>query len=145
MNHPNQYLNLKIRGLTRKYDCIMSRGGKCEICGYDKNIAALEFHHKDPNQKELKLDARTWASGKLEDIQSELEKCSLLCANCHRELHYPDLETNYIPDYIKDLTEQKTLQYKEYKAKCLYCGKPFPKVTGKKYCSKECRNLDKNS
>ena len=49
----NCYENQKIRGLKRKYEAIMSRGGRCELCGYNKNLAALEFHHKNPSEKEF--------------------------------------------------------------------------------------------
>ncbi|XKT74921.1 MAG: hypothetical protein ACJKSS_02030 [Patescibacteria group bacterium UBA2103] len=61
-------------------------GGKCKICGYKKCKQALAFHHKDPKQKDFGLSARgltrSW-----EKIQKELDKCILVCANCHAELH----------------------------------------------------------
>ena len=47
----NNYRNQILRGLKRKYESILSRGGKCERCGYDKNISALEFHHKIQKKK----------------------------------------------------------------------------------------------
>lgn len=66
---------------------INSFGGKCQICGYDKCLSALDFHHRDPKQKEYNISK---IAGKkvLEfyDLQ-ELAKCILLCANCHREVH----------------------------------------------------------
>ena len=46
--NPNSAILQKIRGITRKYKAIIARGGKCEICGYDKNISALEFYHRNP-------------------------------------------------------------------------------------------------
>ncbi len=61
------------------------KGGKCSKCGYDKCADALDFHHKDPNQKDFGIssgDTRSWDS-----IKVELDKCDLLCSNCHRELH----------------------------------------------------------
>lgn len=61
-------------------------GGKCQICGYHKSKRALSFHHKNPKQKDFGLSARgltrSW-----ERIQKELDKCILVCANCHAELH----------------------------------------------------------
>lgn len=69
-----------------KYRAVELKGGKCEICGYNKCIAALEFHHKDPSQKEFRLGdgyGRTF-----EDFLKEVDKCMLICANCHAELHY---------------------------------------------------------
>ena len=61
------------------------KGGKCERCGYDKCIAALEFHHLDPSTKETK-NLGTTAS--LDKQKAEADKCILVCANCHREIHY---------------------------------------------------------
>jgi hypothetical protein len=62
-----------------------SRGGiKCSACGYDKCIGALEFHHRDPKEKDPSW-SRGWSLSKL---KIELDKCDILCANCHREIHY---------------------------------------------------------
>ena len=64
------------------------KGGKCENCGYDKCVGALDFHHKD-NNKEFAISrkghTRSW-----ERVRQEIEKCTLLCANCHRETHYTE-------------------------------------------------------
>jgi len=69
-----------------KLMAIELKGGKCEICGYDKYIGSLDFHHLDRNAKEFDLSSRgltrSW-----EKIKKELEKCVLVCANCHREIH----------------------------------------------------------
>lgn len=70
-----------------KLQCIEYKGGCCEICGYNKCAAALEFHHKDPNEKEFLLSQRNLRTFN-EEITNELDKCSLLCANCHREIHW---------------------------------------------------------
>lgn len=59
------------------------KGGKCELCGYDKYVGALEFHHKDPQQK----DPTGLRAYKLERLFAEVDKCMLLCSNCHREEH----------------------------------------------------------
>ncbi len=55
----------------------------CQRCGYDKCIAALDFHHKDPLQKE-----RTVLSLPYGQQVTEAAKCELICSNCHRELHF---------------------------------------------------------
>ena len=60
------------------------KGGKCEFCGYDKCIEALEFHHIDESTKEFGLSGSTKS---LEKQKVEADKCYMLCANCHRELH----------------------------------------------------------
>lgn len=74
------------RWINRKKDAINHKGGVCESCGYDKFYGALEFHHKDPSEKDFnwnRLRLRTWSS-----VIHELEKCRLLCSNCHREEHH---------------------------------------------------------
>ena len=87
--HQN-YETQKNRGLKLKIELIKEKGSKCEICGYDNNIAALSFHHLNPNEKDFKLDARTLSNTHYDKIIKEAEKCQLLCANCHMETHYPD-------------------------------------------------------
>lgn len=57
-DNPNTYYAQTIRGLRRKLKLIDYKGGKCELCGYNKNIAALEFHHLNPSLKEFPLDVR---------------------------------------------------------------------------------------
>ena len=60
------------------------RGGKCEVCGYDRCIKALEFHHLDPNEKEFTISNERI---KIKEAIEESAKCVMLCANCHREVH----------------------------------------------------------
>ena len=61
-------------------------GGKCWICGYKKYTGALEFHHFNEAEKKFGLSVRDLTKN-WEDIQKEIHKCALLCANCHREVH----------------------------------------------------------
>lgn len=88
----NVYKNQKTRGIARKLDFVKMKGGCCESCGYKKNLAALAFHHNEPSEKEIKLDMRTISNLKKEILLIELDKCKLLCANCHLELHNPSYE-----------------------------------------------------
>ena len=70
----------------RKIKAVEMLGGKCSACGYDRCPAALEFHHRDPLTKDLgikQLYCCSWVR-----LEKELEKCILLCANCHREHHW---------------------------------------------------------
>lgn len=61
-----------------------SRGGaKCQRCGYDRYTGALEFHHRNPTEKDPSWN-RGW---KIDKLKIELDKCDILCANCHREVH----------------------------------------------------------
>jgi len=79
--------NDKIRKYKYKLRAVEYLGGKCSVCGYNKCLAALEFHHIDPTKKNKDLKNLT-ANGSLMDILIELDKCILLCSNCHRELHW---------------------------------------------------------
>ena len=62
------------------------KGGHCEMCGYGKCSEALEFHHISSSKKAFSISnkgyTRSWKR-----VKEELDKCILLCANCHRELH----------------------------------------------------------
>lgn len=63
------------------------KGGSCSRCGYNKYQGALEFHHLDPSQKDF--NPSKLKKNKFDDkIKLELDKCILVCANCHREIHY---------------------------------------------------------
>ena len=77
---------VQIRRYHLKDKAIEYKGGKCEICGYDKCKEALEFHHLDPSQKDFGIGSdgctRSW-----EKVKEELDKCICVCANCHREIH----------------------------------------------------------
>ena len=69
-----------------KQKAIEYKGGECQVCGYDKFAAALEFHHLDETQKKFGISVdgstRSW-----ERIRNEIEKCILVCANCHQAIH----------------------------------------------------------
>jgi hypothetical protein len=80
----------KKRGIERKLYFVNKLGGKCKNCKYSKNISALAFHHV--NGKEFQLDARSLSNRKIEPIIKEVEKCVLLCNNCHAETHNPSLD-----------------------------------------------------
>ena len=83
-------LDTAFRIKRRKLKVVQEFGGKCERCGYDKCLAALEFHHKDPSKKDPSFRTmRAWSSKVKMD---ELKKCELLCANCHREEHWMKYE-----------------------------------------------------
>jgi transcription elongation factor Elf1 len=71
----------KVRRMAVEY-----KGGRCQVCGHERCIEALEFHHLDPTQKDFGIShkgyTRSW-----EKVKEEVDKCILLCANCHREIH----------------------------------------------------------
>src|ERR1035438_4749698 len=61
-------------------------GGKCSVCGYDRCLYALDFHHLDPDTKD-KAVCHLLRSKSSKAAADESKKCVLLCSNCHRELH----------------------------------------------------------
>jgi len=75
----------KRRKKLREMACLY-KGGKCIICGYQTCQEALEFHHLSKSKKDFGLSAdgltRSWNR-----IKKELDKCVLICANCHRKVH----------------------------------------------------------
>jgi transposase len=60
-------------------------GGACCICGYDRNMRALHFHHVEPSRKRHEINAKGVAIA-LEKLRAEAHKCVLLCSNCHAEV-----------------------------------------------------------
>lgn len=119
---------LKLKQLALKY-----KGGKCEKCGYDKCSAALDFHHRDSTKKEFGIGGkgftRAWGS-----IKIELDKCDLLCSNCHRELHFEE-------DY-----NTKEIEIQTHIKQCEICGNSFECSVrvDKKYCTRKCAHKAQN-
>jgi hypothetical protein len=60
-------------------------GGACQACGYDRCVAALEFHHLEPSDKAFALSHRGVARS-IDKARAEAKKCALLCSNCHVEV-----------------------------------------------------------
>lgn len=73
-----------------KQEFVDKKGGCCEKCGYFNCLAALTFHHFDESTKEYTLDVSSIQRYKKELLEKELEKCQLLCFNCHMEIHNQD-------------------------------------------------------
>jgi len=65
---------------------VAEHGGTCSRCGYSRCKAALEFHHKDPSQKDPVVLSSGNTNG-IATMRAEAAKCILVCANCHREIH----------------------------------------------------------
>jgi len=64
---------------------VAEAGGRCALCGYDRWIGALQFHHVDPSKKRFSLGLRGVARS-LDTVRAEAAKCVLLCATCHAEV-----------------------------------------------------------
>lgn len=80
----NSYYVSKMRR-SRAIKAVNYKGGKCKKCGYDKCIAALDFHHRNAEDKSFTISSG--CTKKWDTLVKELDKCDLLCANCHREYH----------------------------------------------------------
>jgi hypothetical protein len=86
----NEYRRKKI--IERKRKAVEYLGGSCSRCGYNKSLVALTFHHRNPEEKENTIGAlreQSW-----DKLKEELDKCDLLCFNCHMELHAEENELN---------------------------------------------------
>ena len=90
------------RNKTKKL-LVEYKGGKCEICGYDKCISALEFHHIAPGEKDFGVSDGLTRS--LEKNKEEIDKCILVCANCHREIHEGLIDLNEFLDRKGDVAQ----------------------------------------
>ena len=115
-------------------------GSKCGICGYNKCLQALDFHHLDPSQKDQDLSKYLANGGKWGKVREEAQKCVCLCSNCHREVHAGITE---IPDDIQRFDDslvpkeelpgfKKEITYDN----CPVCSKKKNSLL--KHCSIEC-------
>lgn len=112
----------------RKQDLVYVMGGKCILCGYDKCQQALEFHHIETIEKEYTLSSgncRDWE----QDIK-EIQKCALLCSNCHKEVHVFNLKVWNTLD--KNKVNEIAQTKKKQVITCLICGKTI--THGSQYC-----------
>jgi hypothetical protein len=73
-------------------EAVVYLGSKCIVCNYNRCTAALHIHHVDPTQKDKDASKKYLAS--------ELDKCILLCANCHAEVHFGILDLAEFQDSI---------------------------------------------
>lgn len=75
----------------------------CERCGYDESPTALEFHHVDPTKKDSAISRLVSGNWSLKTIKKEIDKCVVLCANCHRTVH-KEIEEGVVHDWVLDST-----------------------------------------
>lgn len=94
----NPQYDKKARAEIKKYLNFIKESKKCEICGEGRGVC-LDFHHKNRDDKEICLgDIRVLS---IEIIQREVEKCMVVCANCHRIIHSNE-RLEYIEKVIKE-------------------------------------------
>lgn len=90
--------NTKIRRFRAKSAAIKLLGGKCRKCGWSGNQAALQFHHTDSKAKEFiigNVANKSWDS-----IKNEMQKCILLCANCHAIEHSTKNDEKFLKEAL---------------------------------------------
>lgn len=109
------------RRINTKRLAVEYAGGKCVLCGYSRCIHALVFHHLDPAQKEFPIASFLCCS--LDSLRSEIDKCVLLCSNCHTEIHYGlvRLPENLPPHPGCELFHSEPRQ-KRVPSSCIDCG-----------------------
>ena len=124
----------------RKKDLKSVFHSKCCLCNFSEVQEALEFHHVNPEEKSFAICGSNNTTKALQAQLLEMRKCILVCANCHRGIHYGIYK---VPDNWKDFYDEeiantllKNLEKK--KTYCKNCGKEI--TNGAKYC-KECAVL----
>ncbi|MBU0957358.1 MAG: HNH endonuclease [Nanoarchaeota archaeon] len=85
-NKEEIYIRKRKRFQNLKRELVELLDGKCKICGYNNTIQALEFHHIQGNKENHMT--RLIKDNSKQKVLKEIEKCILLCANCHRETHH---------------------------------------------------------
>jgi len=137
----NKVTNYQIRNVDKvvywrqrvKEKLIRYKGGKCEVCGYDKDCPnAYAFHHRDPSLKEIKIGGSTLS---FERQKAEVEKCDLLCVRCHAEIHNEDFKQKK----AKGVELLKQREENRLKPLVCVCGSVFqPHNRKQKTCSIPC-------
>lgn len=78
-------------GHTHKKELIEYKSGKCSICGIEyngENGAIFDFHHVNPNDKDFNITTLLRNYSQIpKRVWEEVDKCILVCSNCHRQLH----------------------------------------------------------
>lgn len=115
-----------------KEELIQYKGGKCCKCGYNKNVPrAYDFHHRNPDKKEFSIS--NYSVLNIDKLRKEVDKCDLVCRNCHAEIHdekYKD---------IRDLMKEKHERYMASRTptiirKCEVCLKDFKQKGARQIC-----------
>jgi hypothetical protein len=115
--HRKHYLNnkqiyidkaIRIRKSFREWFNELKSHYKCEICG-EARWWVLEFHHEDKSKKDSDVSVLI-NEGNKEKVLSEISKCVVLCANCHRDLHYKLKIIDNAPEVLIDTWESSKLR-----------------------------------
>lgn len=119
--------------IKMKQELIKYKGGKCQMCGFNKDIpGAFAFHHRDPKDKLFNISSFQVLNKK--KLYKEVDKCDMLCMNCHAEVHDKKEERDYILKIFHERKEHFFLKEIE----CKRCKKMFkPERRIREQC-KEC-------
>jgi len=79
---------IRERNKKFKLSAIEYKGGCCAICGLTDDPCVFDFHHIDPDQKLFNIGDPSYSV--FDNVKDELDKCILICSNCHRKLHWSD-------------------------------------------------------
>lgn len=99
----NHYLENKKKYVEKAKDytqsCVdwfteLKQNLKCERCSENRSWV-LDFHHKDRKTKDTEVSLLV-RKGNKEKVLNEIKKCMVLCANCHRDLHYQERIAQFI-------------------------------------------------
>lgn len=83
-----------------KESLINYKGGECIKCSYNRCYKALQFHHLDPSKKDFNISTNI-RSLRFEKIKEEIDKCILVCANCHAEIHEEIIRKQHLDELLK--------------------------------------------
>jgi len=81
-----------------KKELIKYKGEVCMLCGYNKCLEALHFHHINPFEKSFNISEKATFS---QEVREELDKCVLLCANCHIEVHAGLIDHELLVEFME--------------------------------------------
>ncbi len=120
-----------------KIKLIEYKGGKCSRCGYNKDVPrAYQFHHRDSSQKDFQIGGKSLS---FQTLKKEVDKCDLVCSNCHAEIH--DLEVKEKRDELRQ-RHQQWLESLLQPKNCKQCNKEFqPEKRDAKFCSAKCSQM----
>lgn len=88
--------NTNIRRYRTKKKAVDYKGGCCERCDWSGDISCFDFHHLNPLEKNFEINGRIMASIKWDKLKTELDKCEMLCAICHRIEHSNYKDENFL-------------------------------------------------
>ena len=133
------YQNVKNSRVRLKERAVYVLGEKCQCCGYNKCMAALEFHHLNPEEKDFSISRI--ANRKWSEVRQELRKCILVCANCHREIHQNLIDNEKL---CSSFNEEKAKEIDqiiktEKEGKIFYCEKCGKEISKWSTLCRQCK------